>query len=862
MTESRRWVVLKFGGTSVSSRENWGKIQARIEEIQREEEATVVVVCSALSGISDALQGVIDEAPRGSVEDRVEAIRARHQEMGESLGVEAAQILEGELQTLERLAQGASLVGEVSPGVQARIMALGELMSTRLGAAFLQSQGLALRWEDARTLLTASDESTRQEARRFLSATCDVDDDPGLREKLSGAEVVLTQGFIAADDRGRTVLLGRGGSDTSAAYFAARLGAERLEIWTDVPGMFTANPRQVGSARLLRRLDYDEAQELATMGAKVLHPRCLPAVRSRSIPLHLRCTPRPELEGTVISGRVDQAAQVKAISAKKGVTTVSMATLGMWQQVGFLADAFQIFKARGLSVDLVATSESNVTVTLDPLANALEPEVLAALKADLDEVCTARITPGCAVVSLVGRQIRSILSRLAPTLKVFEEHQVHLVSQAASDLNLSLVVDEEQADRLVKKLHGELFDEVGEDPLFGPRWNDLVAPRTQKPREEPWWVARRQELVSLAADGGALYAYDEATLRRQARALLGMSAVNRVFYAMKANPHRGILALFEAMGLGFECVSPGELRRVRECFPDLDGGRLLFTPNFAGAEEYRQGYQLGAMVTLDNLFPLQEWGEIFAGQEVLVRVDPGQGRGHHRYVRTAGPRSKFGVSPEELPELAELAARQGATVVGLHAHVGSGVLRPGTWTDTAVFLEQCRELFPEVGALNLGGGLGVVERRGQSALDLDGVDRALQAFKEAHPDLELWMEPGRFLVSEAGVLLAKVTQTKTKGDVRYVGVETGMNTLIRPALYGAHHGIVNLTKWGREPDHLYEVVGPICESGDVLGHARRLPETGTGDVLLIQNAGAYGRAMSSEYNLRLPADEVLLATEE
>ncbi len=860
MANQASWIVLKFGGTSVSSRTNWETIASRLKAIIAEGKRPLVV-CSALSGVSDLLESVIADSPGGEHESVLAEIRRRHVELAQSLEVDAPALLSEEFELLDQLARGAALLGEVSPGVHARIMALGELMSTRLGAAFLGARGVDARWRDARTMLTSRRRAHEPEQWQFLSATCPFDRDAQLRSKLDSQKerAVLTQGFIAADEQGRTVLLGRGGSDTSAAYFAAKIGAEKLEIWTDVPGMFTANPRQIEAARLLRSLDYDEAQELATMGAKVLHPRCIPPVRSARIELVLRCTPHPDFESTVISqSGAEQGARVKAISAKKGITAVSMDTLGMWQQVGFLADIFAIFKKHGLSIDLVATSESNVTVTLDPTANALEPQVLGRLRDDLDQICRAKIVDGCAVVSLVGRKIRSILSELAPALKVFEEHHIHMVSQAASDLNLSLVVDEEQADRLVQKLHGLLFGQKEEDLVFGPRWSELVGETGPDVFRHAWWRERAEELCELAARQGPVYVYDAATLDRQAQRLCEMEAVDRVFYAIKANPHPEVLRRFDGHGINFECVSPGEIERVQKVFGEESEGRILFTPNFASRDEYEAGFQAGAMVTLDNLFPLEMWPELFEGREVLVRVDPGHGKGHHRYVRTAGPRSKFGVSPAELDRLAALAEELELKVVGLHAHVGSGVRQPGTWSNTAIFLESCRDRFPHVSVLNLGGGLGVPERSGQQRLDLQEVDQALVAFKKAHPDLELWLEPGRFLVSEAGVLLARVTQLKTKGTIRYVGVETGMNSLIRPALYGAHHGIVNLSRLDEEPDDFYEVVGPICESGDVLGHSRRLASPREGDVLLVANAGAYGRAMSSHYNLRQPAGEVLL----
>jgi bifunctional diaminopimelate decarboxylase / aspartate kinase len=163
-----------------------------------------------------------------------------------------------------------------------------------------------------------------------------------------------------------------------------------------------------------------------------------------------------------------------------------------------------------------------------------------------------------------------------------------------------------------------------------------------------------------------------------------------------------------------------------------------------------------------------------------------------------------------------------------------------------------------VRVLDLGGGLGVPERAGAISLDLAALDAALGAVRAEAPGLEFWLEPGRFVVAAAGVLLARVTQLKGKGAKRYLGIATGMNSLIRPALYGAYHEIVNLSRLDEPASELFDVVGPICETGDFLGHERRLPGSGEGDVLLIANAGAYGYAMSSSYNLRSPAPELAL----
>jgi bifunctional diaminopimelate decarboxylase / aspartate kinase len=863
MSQGRPWVVLKFGGTSVSTPERWATI-AGLARQRIDEGLRPLVVCSAVSGISNQLEALLALAVEDRHEEALAAIRERHLELGAGLGVDAASLLRADFEELSRLALAASLLREAGPALKARVMAFGELMSTRLGAASLGSREIETAWLDARTALVAREAPLAHGPRTYLSATCGFERDEELAARLGrlpGAAVV-TQGFIARNREGQTVLLGRGGSDTSASYFAARLGAARCEIWTDVPGLFTANPALIPSARLLRALHYDEAQEIATLGAKVLHPRSIPPLRAHGIPLHVLSTGQPDLAGTVISAAGPVSGpQVKAISSRPGLTLVSLETVGMWQEVGFLARAFEAFARHGLSVDSVSTSETNVTVSLDPQANSLEPAVTSALLLDLSAFCEPHVIEPTSSVSLVGRGIRAILHELGPVLEAFEELKIHLVTQAASDLNLTFVVDEDQSERLVRQLHGLLFGQKGEGALFGPTWNELFEQPGEEPAADPhraWWQERRTELLELAAARGPVYAYDAATLRSAAGSLLALEAVDRVFYSVKANCHPDVLRVFHAAGLGFECVSAAELDHVLGLFPDLDRARLLFTPNFAPREEYGHGFEAGACVTLDNLHPLREWPEVFRGRDVFLRLDPGRGRGHHAHVRTAGTQSKFGLAPEQMAEIEPLLAACGARVVGLHAHAGSGVRTPEAWSEVALFLATAAERFPEARVLDLGGGLGVPERPEQSPLDLGDLGELLRRFKAANPRFELWLEPGRFLVAQAGVLLARVTQIKHKGAVTWVGLETGMNSLIRPPLYGAYHAIVNLSRLEEPATWIANVVGPICETGDILGRSRRLPPTKEGDVLLIANAGAYGRVMSSWYNLREPAGEAML----
>ena len=862
LTNSLEWVVLKFGGTSVSSVSNWHNIAGVVRE-RIASNLRPVIVHSALSGITDKLEALLVAALQGAQGPALERIERAHRELAEGLGVSPPERFEVFLDELRREAEGLANSRLLDDARRARIMAMGELLATSVGEAFLIAQGIGTRWIDARDVLHAEVRQGATDTASLLSATCHFAPDAGLQgEWRAHNEVVITQGFIASNAAGQTVLLGRGGSDTSGAYFAAKLSATRLEIWTDVPGLFSANPRAVPSARLLRALHYDEAQEIASNGAKVLHPRCVLPVRQYKIPLHVYATQAPGLEGTVVSHNVaDSAAQVKAIAIKKGITLVSMESPGMWHQVGFLADAFQVFKQHGLSVDLVSTSETNVTVSLDPSANTLGKAALERLTASLSELCRVEILGPCASLSLLGHNIRGILHEMGSAFELFQDQKIYLVTQAANDLNFTFVIDESQSDRLVKQLHDRLIHNIGSDSVLGPTWEELFSEKSVPARAAPsWWEVpgKRQQLLDIAARESAAFVYDLGSVDASILALNGVAAVKRWAYAMKANWHPDILRRVYQAGLTIECVSQGELQHAFAAIPDLKPERVLFTPNFAPRSEYEFGYARGVRVTLDNVHPLQHWPEVFRGREVFLRIDPGFGRGHHSHVRTAGVHSKFGIPLGDIEEVLGLTRAAQVRVTGLHAHTGSGIFDVDNWTETGELLSDLAQRFPEVCVVDLGGGIGVPEQPGHNDIDLAALDRGVGMLAAKFPHIEFWMEPGRFLVAKAGVLVAVVTQLKGKGDMQYVGVATGMNSLIRPALYGAHHDIRNLTRLGEPMGVRANVVGPICESADVLGADRWLPLTREGDVILVATCGAYGFAMASHYNRREPAREFMI----
>lgn len=851
-----RQLITKFGGTSVSSRQTWNHI-ASITQKHIHSGVQPVIVCSALTQASNKLEKIIDAALVDKHHELYSELSNNYLELAQALEVNP-ELISADLQQLQHWLTGIALLKEAPAKTHAQILSLGELMMTRLGHAFLNNQGITCHWFDARTALTTTSTSQNDKI-NYCSARCNPEPNPELSIQFleTGAQAILTQGFIASNEQGETVLLGRGGSDTSGALFAAILDATACEIWTDVPGIYTANPHQLPHARLLKQLNYDEAQEIASMGAKVLHPLCIPPVRKANIPMVVKYTCMPEHSGTHICMESDEdAPPIKSIQVKHSITLISIDTVSMWQQAGFLADVFMVFKQHNFSVDLLSSSESNVTLSLDSNAKLYSRAALEALLTDLNVFCRAKLIEPCSAVSLVGHHIRRVLPQLGSALEVFDDQQVHLMSLASNDLNLTFVVDESKADKLCQKLHALLIENNPQSFYYSKSWHEEFG--TPDLRPAPWWESEREMLLDIASMQSPCYVYHCATQEKRADELLSVTAIDQLFYAVKANPHPAILQTLFNKNINFECVSIQELQHVLALFPTIDKQRLLFTPNFAAKNEYEEALALGCYVTVDSMYPLEHWPELFQNQPIFLRIDPGCGAGHHKFVCTGGNESKFGIPLANLDAAILQINQYNIQIIGLHAHSGSGILSPDLWQQTALMLAEEASRFPSAKYINLGGGLGIVEKPGQQALDMQVLNDSLMAVKSRYPNLSLWLEPGRFFVAESGVLLTKVTQCKEKGKVRFVGVETGMNSLLRPALYGAYHNIVNLSRITQENTGFAHIVGPICESGDTLGYDRLLPDTHENDIMLVANTGAYGHCMSSFYNLRPPAVEIIL----
>lgn len=844
MSLSQSTVVLKFGGTSVSNLGRWQQILTVVNQ-RLTQGHKVVIVHSAKSGLTNLLEKFCTTLDKSFIEQINQSINLLANELNVSINSER---YIDELITF-------SHQNELNHFDIAKILSFGEMMTHTLGLAYL-SKHITIKSLDPKNIFISRSDDNRATASRILSAKCNIKS----IELESDCDCYLMPGFLAADESGNTIVLGRGGSDTSASYLAVALSAKRVEIWTDVHGIFSANPHVVPTARLIEKIGYEEAREIAASGGKVLHPRCILPAEQNNIPIHIYNSQDIQATGTILKkGYESTSPRVRAINVRHKITLISMDSMNMWHQAGFMGKIFSVFEKLGLSIDIVVTAQTNVTVSLDTADNIINNEILENLKQHLLIFCDVTIYKNCSAVTLVGYRMRALLGDIAPIISNFAEQRIYLTSQSSNDLNTSIVVDEDQADKLLIALHDGLIAENADQYGFGATWEQLIANQTEQRVVPPtWWQTQRQQLINLAQDASPCYVYDESTIVQQIRLLKSLQGIDKIFFAMKSNSNVDVIKTMYANGIGLETVSPGEINRVKSSIDKIRTQDILFTPNFAAINEYQSALEQGLYVTIDNKSILLDYPEVFANHSVILRLDPGHGSGHHRYVRTAGEHSKFGIHESELQQVKDFCDQNNINIIGLHAHAGSGILEHQNWQRIISYLTAQIPIFDQVSIINIGGGMGITENPFEQGLDLTELDKIVLSFKQKFPQLKFWMEPGRFLVANAGVLLAKVTQTKTKGNKGYIGLETGMNSLIRPSLYGAWHNIVNLTRLDDELDFTATIVGPMCETGDILGIDRKVPQSSTGDVFLIANCGAYGFSMASRYNLREPAKEIFI----
>jgi diaminopimelate decarboxylase len=368
---------------------------------------------------------------------------------------------------------------------------------------------------------------------------------------------------------------------------------------------------------------------------------------------------------------------------------------------------------------------------------------------------------------------------------------------------------------------------------------------------------------SLAEDFGTpLYIYDGAKIVSQVKTLQeAFAAVPlKIKYATKALSNINVLKLIKKAGAGIDAVSIEEARLGM--LAGFEASEIMYTPSGVDFSEIQEAVDMGIMINLDSLPLMERFGQVFGSRlEACIRINPHIMAGGNLKISVGHKESKFGISIEQLPEILDVVNKYQLNIVGLHIHTGSDILDAEVFLRGGNVLFEAAMQFPNLKFLDFGGGFKVAYKPQDIATDVVEVGRAVGAAfqefcKRYGRQLELWLEPGKFLVSEAGYLLVKVTVVKPTPSVTFIGVDSGLNHLIRPMMYDAYHSVYNLSNPEGKKEK-YNVVGYICETDTIASH-RELNEVKEGDLLVIKNAGAYGYSMASNYNSRLRPAEVLI----
>jgi aspartate kinase len=450
-------IVMKFGGTSVQDAEAIDRAAAIVK--QRLPQKPIVVV-SAMAKVTDQLLTMARAAGAGDRKTALKlsrALRERHYNtagelLGTALFTQFHSDLGVEFEALDELLRGIAAVGELTPRTTDHVAAFGEILSSRIVKAAFSARRIEAALIDSRQCVVTENQHTRavplmQETRERLQAK--------VQPLVADGQVPVMGGFIGATKAGVTTTIGRGGSDYSAAIVGAELGAERIEIWTDVDGMMTTDPNLCPDARRIKVISFDEAAELAYFGAKVLHPATvLPAIQ-KNIPVYVLNSRNPECEGTRIAARVPHCRNFfKAIAAKKRITIIDVAAPRMLLAHGFMRAIFEAFDRHRVPVDVVSTSEVSVSLTVD------SNESIPALAADLAKLADVKYQGRKAIVCVVGESLRETPGIAARVFGELSDIKIRMISQGASEINLTFVIEEDEVPQVIQRLHKVFFSDL------------------------------------------------------------------------------------------------------------------------------------------------------------------------------------------------------------------------------------------------------------------------------------------------------------------------------------------------------------------------------------------------------------------
>jgi aspartate kinase len=446
--------VLKFGGTSVGDPENIGRV---LDVAKGRSAQSPLLVFSAMGDTTDHLLEIGAHAAEGRVEQalgEVAALEIFHAKIARDvLGEGAAEALVAcapLFEDLAAVARSLSVLGDLSPAVQDRLLGTGELLSTRIMTAALQDAGLPAVWVDSREVVVTDGRHTQAEPK--FEATSERAE-AVLRPLVEEGKIPVLQGFIARSEAGAITTLGRGGSDYTASLLGAALGAEEIEIWTDVDGIMSADPSLVPEARNIPVMSFREAAELAFFGARVLHPKTLAPAVERGIPVRVLNTARPDGAGTVVlASAPGNGHPVKSIAYKEGMTVMNLVSARMFKAHGFLRRVFEVLEKHRIAPDLVSTSEVSLALAAAP------SKELQSAAAELRELGEVSLRAEQAVVAVVGENLKQTPGIVGRVFEDLHGVRIAMVSQGGSEIALSFAVGEGDLPLVISRLHHRFFD--------------------------------------------------------------------------------------------------------------------------------------------------------------------------------------------------------------------------------------------------------------------------------------------------------------------------------------------------------------------------------------------------------------------
>jgi aspartate kinase len=450
-------IVMKFGGTSVKDS---GAVERLIRIAGDKPSQKTIVVVSALSGVTDTLTHMAELASAGKHEEAAglsEGLEARHLAMAEELLAGNTALLGETRDTviqffvkLNELIRVISVLGELSGMSMARILSFGELLSSSIIHKAMLHSGMKCAFADARNFIVTDACYLKGEPQ--IEAIC-LRVQELISKEFASNDIIMTQGFISATVDGTGTTLGRGGSDYTAALIGMAADAEEIQIWTDVDGVHTTDPRKVDKTRSIPVMSFSEAAELSFFGAKVLHPATIQPAVEKNIPVRVLNSLQPDRPGTLIL-KDDEVHEngVKAISFKENITVINIFSMKMLNAFGFLTRLFEVFGKYGTSVDLISTSEVNVSLTVDSDSNLNE------IIAELSQFAVVSVSRNKSQVSVVGKNLKETTGLAKRIFGSVSDYNITMISQGASDINISFVVNKGDLTAVIGSLHKEFFE--------------------------------------------------------------------------------------------------------------------------------------------------------------------------------------------------------------------------------------------------------------------------------------------------------------------------------------------------------------------------------------------------------------------